>query len=197
MTQKIYAIVLAAGEASRFGSVKQLVAVEGKPMAVRAVESASAVCDDHTILVVGHEAAAISAACIGAPGFIVVNDDYGNGMGTSIAAAMQRLPPGADAVLITLADQPLVTAAHLRALVDAWSGEDHEIVASGFAGTHGPPALFARASFQTLADLSGDEGARKLLQDSRFSMTTVICEPAALDVDTTEDLRQISRSARN
>jgi CTP:molybdopterin cytidylyltransferase MocA len=197
MTQKIYAIVLAAGEASRFGSAKQLAAVDGKPMAVRAVESAAAACDDHAILVVGHEASAVSAACEGAPGFIVVNNDYGNGMGTSIAAAMKCLPAGADAVLITLADQPLVTAAHLQALVDAWSGEDHEIIASGFAGTQGPPALFARASFESLAGLSGDEGARKLFQDSRFSVTTVICEPAALDVDTTEDLRQISRSARS
>jgi molybdenum cofactor cytidylyltransferase len=197
MTQKIYAIVLAAGEASRFGSVKQLAAVEGKPMVVRAVESAAGACDDRTILVVGNKAATVAAACEGAPGFIVVNDDYGNGMGTSIAAAINRLPPDADAALITLADQPLVTAAHLRALVDAWSGEDHEIVASAFAGTHGPPALFPRACYEALAGLRGDEGARKLLQDSRFRVTSVICEPAALDVDTAEDLRQISRSARS
>lgn len=197
MTTPVFVIVLAAGSASRFGGAKQLAPIDGRPMVVNAVRTAARACGDRTILVTGHESRRIAEACAGAAGFIVVNERYRDGIGTSIAAAVSRLRHVAGAIVVSLADQPLVTAEHLRALVGAWNGADDEIVASGFAGTEGPPALFGRGCFAELAALEGDNGGRALFHDSRFSVTTVAFEPAAIDVDTPADLRRISRSVRS
>ena len=191
MEKRVYAVVLAAGTATRFGSAKQLAIVGDRPMVTHAAETAAHACGDRMLLIAGRESGSVARACQGLPGFIAVNDDYANGIGTSIASAANRLQYVADAILITLADQPLVTATHLLALINAWNGDADAIVATGFASTSGPPALFARACFGDLANLRGDNGARSLLSDPRFSLTTVDFEPAAIDVDTPDDLRRI------
>ena len=191
MSRRVYAIVLAAGRATRFGAVKQLAPIGGKPMLRRATAAAVSTCGERTIVVTGHESLSIAAACKGLPGFLVVNENYRSGIGTSIATAVRRLEHVAAAVVVTLADQPLVTGEHLNALVAAWSGGATEIVASGFAGTLGPPVLFASGCFADLAALEGDNGGRELLHDARFVVTTVQFEPAAIDIDTPEDLRRI------
>lgn len=197
MTSEIFAVVLAAGSASRFGSTKQLADVDGRPMVSLAVETAARACGDHTLLVTGHDSAAVARACAGLPGFVTINDTFDDGLGSSIAHAVNALPAQISAILVVLADQPLVRAEHLQAIVAAWSGNSDEIVASSYAGTQGPPVLFPRGCFADLAALDGDRGGRHLLDDGRFRVTTIACEAAALDVDVPDDLRQISRSVRS
>ncbi len=197
MGQGIFAVVLAAGSASRFGSTKQLADIDGRPMARLAVERATAACGDRALLVTGHDSTAVAAACAGLPGFVTVNGDFSRGIGSSIAHAVRALPDQASAVLLLLADQPLVPEQHLQAILAGWSGDDDEIIASSYDGTRGPPVLFPRGCFADLEALDGDRGGRHLLDDERFRVTTVACEAAALDVDVPEDLRQISRSVRN
>lgn len=160
-------------------------------MVSRAVEVATGACGDCTIVVVGHRSAAVASACEGLPGFIVVNEDYTDGIGASIATAVNSIRHLADAILITLADQPLVTAEHLKALIDAWSGASDEIVATAFSATNGPPVLFASACFDALAGLDGDNGGRHLFSDARFGLKTIDFEAASIDIDTPEDLRRI------
>ena len=191
MRRPVYAVVLAAGDATRFGGTKQLAELSGQPMVAHAMKTAANVCGNRIMLVVGRESGSVAAACNGVPGFVVVNDNHSNGIGTSIACAVNRLRSVADAILITLADQPLITADHLQALIDSWQGGGDEIVATGFSDTAGPPALFARDCFADLEQLNGDNGGRNLLSDSRFRLTTVDFEPAAVDIDTPEDLRRI------
>lgn len=191
MTRQVYAVVLAAGGATRFGGTKQLAETHGRPMVSRATEVATEVCGEHTIVVVGHESAAVAGACEGLPGFIVVNEDFTDGIGTSIAKAVNSIRHLADAVLITLADQPLVTKEHLEALIDSWSGASEEIIATAFSTTNGPPVLFASGCFEDLAGFRGDNGGRHLFSDSRFRLETIDFEPASVDIDTPEDLRRI------
>lgn len=191
MTKRVFAIVLGAGQASRFGSTKQLAAVGDGTMISRAVEAAAGACGDHTIVVIGHESTAVAKGCEGSPGFLLVNDKHVDGIGTSIAAAVRGIRHLADAILVTLADQPLVTAAHLGAVVESWSGSADEIIATAFAGTSGPPVLFGSGCFDELANLQGDNGGRRLLSDPRYSVKLVEFEAAAIDVDTPEDLRRI------
>ncbi len=197
MEREIYAVVLAAGSASRFGATKQLADIDGTPMVRLALESATRVCGNRTLLVTGHDSTAVACACTGLPGFVAVNEAFDQGIGSSIAHAADRLSSLAAGLLLVLADQPLVRERHLQAVVDAWSGDDDEIVASSYDGTRGPPALLPRACFANLAALDGDRGARHLFDDERFRVTTVVCEAAALDVDVPDDLKQISRSARS
>jgi molybdenum cofactor cytidylyltransferase len=193
----VFAAVMAAGAATRFGSSKQLAEIEDTPLVQRALELAVLACGRNTTLVVGHDWRAVIAACDPLPGFFVRNNDYADGLGTSIAQAVRSMQHAARAIIVVLADQAMITAAHLQALQKAWSGADDEIVATAFAGTIGAPVLFPRGCFDELMMLEGDAGGRHLLSDQRFSVRTIAFEPAAIDVDTPEDLRRISRSARS
>lgn len=193
----MFAIVLAAGSASRFGSTKQLAELDGVTLVRRATETATAVCGDNTVLVLGHDWRAVAAASSPMRGYLVVNTDYADGLGTSLAKAVQALHHVAQAIIVLLADQALISAQHVQTLHESWSGASDEIVATAYADTAGAPVLFPRDCFAELAALQGDSGGRHLLTDQRFRVRTVVYEPAAVDVDTPDDLRQISRNARN
>lgn len=153
---------------------------------------ARAVCGNNSLLVAGFDQHKIVAAVDGACQFIAVNENFADGIGSSIACASKSLAQSADAMLILLADQPLISADHLEALVSAWSGDDDEIVATAYAGIQGPPVLLPRSTFPLLAELSGDSGARKILQDPDFRLTSVKFDQAAVDVDRPEDLKQLA-----
>ena len=187
----VFAIVLAAGAASRFGSTKQLSEYQGTTLVRRATELAIDVCGEHMLLVVGHDRQAVVAACQPLSGFLLVNDHFDNGLGVSISQALRSIRHAAGAVILLLADQPLVTADHLRAIQNAWTGDEHEIVATSYANTTGPPVLFSRACFDDLMQLKGDQGGRALLHDNRYAVTTLNFEPAAIDVDTPQDLERL------
>lgn len=187
----IFAVVLAAGAASRFGSTKQLSEFRGVTLVRRATDLAFDVCSENSILVTGHDWRAVSAACQPFRGFLLVNDRFNDGLGTSISQAARSLRYSARALIVILADQPLLTAGHLCSLQDSWSGSENEIVATEFANTVGPPILFPRGCFDDLARLKGDHGARNLLEDDRFVVKTLTFEAASVDIDTPEDLNEL------
>ena len=187
----VFAAVLAAGESRRFGRSKMLESVQRETLVRRAANLAREVCGDCSILVAGHESAAVTSAAGDAPQFVIVNDHYEEGIGGSIALAARAVSHVADALLLLLADQPLITAHQLQALVSAWDGADGVIVATAFSATMGPPVLFPRSAFPALGELSGDTGAKSLLRDPRFDVTTVPFEDAAIDIDTPADLEKL------
>jgi len=189
--QTIFAAVLAAGCSSRFGTTKQAVPLDGVPLVRRAVDMATEVCENRVVTVIGHDSAVVLKAMNSHSAFIVVNKDYADGLGSSIATAARVCRGSADALLLLLADQPFVTAEHLRQLIDTWSGSEDEIVATAYSGTQGPPVLFPRGALDALGSLTGDRGARAFFNDSRFSLKTVQFEPAAIDIDTPADLASL------
>ena len=190
-TSGVFAVVLAAGCADRFGSTKQLAEIDGVALVARAEKTAMSVFGSNVVLVVGHDWQAVSNVCDFQQGFFVVNDDYREGIGTSIATAMRSIAHTATAIVVLLADQPLITADHLRALCSSWSGAKDEIVATAYSGTLGVPALFANDCFAELANLSGDAGAQRLLNDRRFIVKRIEFEQAAVDIDNPEDLSRL------
>lgn len=187
----MFALVLAAGRASRFGSTKLVEPVDGTPLARRAIGAANEVCGDRTTIVVGHDWRTVTDTAGPTTGFMVYNDRYDDGIGTSIALGAISLRHVASAIIVMLADQPLITADHLRALIHTWSGADDEIVVTSFADSMGPPVLFPRACFKDMTMLDGDAGAKQLLHDTRFTLANVRFEPAAVDIDTPDDLTNL------
>ena len=188
---RIIAAVLAAGSGSRFGGDKLLREYRGAPLVARAARLAEAVCGARTLLVTGSDWHRVFDACTPLAGFLVRNDDWACGLGSSIAAAARTVSDSADALLLLLADQPLVTADHLRTLISTWSSSPRHIAATAFAGVTGPPALFPARYFPALAKLSGDRGARPVLTAAGADVRTVVFEPAAVDIDRREDLERL------
>jgi len=152
------AIVLAAGFSRRLGRPKQDVVFEGETLLARATRIAREVADD--VVVVTREN----------------NPHAEEGMASSIRTGVALAGPDAR-LLITLCDQPLVTAAHLRALLAI----DAPVVATGYAGIAGVPAVFAPELVPELLALRGDVGARAII--ARHGATVVPFEDAAFDVD--------------
>ncbi len=192
---RLFAIVLAAGESKRFGSVKQLATLGSETLVCRAARVARACCHRNTAIVVGHRAWDVLSAAGGQCQFALVNDRHAQGIGTSIALAATAFANLADALVLLLADQPLVRVQHLERLIAAWSGDDTHIVTSRYRHTTGPPVLLPRGSFASLRELKGDSGAKALLGDDRFSVTELPLEEAALDIDTPADLERLYQAA--
>ncbi len=194
-TPLVCACVLAAGTASRFGQSKLVRMVRGKPLVQHALLAARESCHGQVTLVVGHDADAIKMAGAGLFDHVVNNDHYDDGIGSSIATGVRACRTDADAVLILLADQPLISATHLENVIASWSGAENEIVASSFDGIFSPPILFPRNAFGALCALRGDQGAKVILSDATYEVIRIECPPARFDIDTPEDLNRIERDA--
>lgn len=187
----IFAIVLAAGAATRFGRTKQLEQFEGLSLAANAVRKAESVCGARSVLVTGNHWQDVAESCAPLAGFFVVNDDYEDGLASSIACGVRSVAESADAILLMFADLPRVSAGHLTQLVDAWAESPGTIIASAFADTLGPPVVFPRSDFDALLQLSGDRGARPIIDANKERVQTIACEEAAFDIDRPEDLTQV------
>jgi len=187
----LFAVVLAAGRSRRFGSTKQLASLAGTPLVTGVVRTAESVCGACTVVIVGNDWQKVAAACEPLSGYLAVNPDYATGLGGSIATGVAALGDSAQGVLMLLADQPLVTAAHLQDLIDLWRSAPEEIVASAYAGTAGPPVIFPQAYFGVLKQLSGDRGAKDLLASNAASVRTISCMDAAVDIDRPADLENL------
>ena len=187
----IFAIVLAAGAATRFGRTKQLEQVDGMSLAANAVRKAESVCGARSVLVTGNNWQDVAESCAPLAGFFVVNDDYEDGLASSIACGVRSVAESADAILMMFADLPRVSAGHLTQLVDAWSESPRSIIASAFADTLGPPVVFPRADFDALLRLTGDCGARPVIDANMERVQSIVCEEAAFDIDRPEDLTGI------
>jgi molybdenum cofactor cytidylyltransferase len=140
----------------------------------------------------------------GLPITILSNPTWQEGMGGSIAVAARRLHDAqCGAAIIILCDQPGITPAMLRALVNHHRRMGKSIVASSCDGVLGPPALFAAQHFPQLRRLHGPEGARSLFQ-IEANVGSLICPQAAWDIDTEADAAALlfcspgfSRNAEN
>lgn len=186
----VFAIVLAAGQSSRFGKTKLLENYQGIPLVTRSVRLAEAVCGPHSVLVTGNDWQRVNQICAPLAGFLVVNPRFADGLASSIEYGIRSVAEVADAVLLLLADQPLIASAHLQSLLDTWQTSRELIVASAYSGIIGPPVIFPRRDFADLQRLSGDNGARKIIEANRERVKSIRFEPAALDIDQQSDLER-------
>lgn len=189
----VRACVLAAGTSSRFGETKLVQQFHGTSIVQTVLRAAQAACGTGVWLVVGHDQDVVVKASHSRSPNVVVNDAYKEGIGTSISSGVRACRRDADAILILLADQPLITAAHLEDLIDMWSGAENEIIASSFEGITSPPILFPSSAFDVLSNLKGDSGAKSLLANKAFVVKSIDFPPAGFDIDTPEDLRRLNQ----
>lgn len=193
---QLYAVVLAAGASTRFGATKQLLPYAGVPLVLRAVRLAEQACKARSVLVLGHDWRRVADASQPLQGFFVCNARYRNGVATSIRSGLCAVAHAAGAILLLLADQPLVTAAHLRDLQRQWRSHPAQIIASRYDGVPGPPIIFPARLFEALKGLEGDRGARDVVAAERDRVRMVDFAPAAIDIDQPSDLAALEARER-
>jgi molybdenum cofactor cytidylyltransferase len=184
-------IILAAGASTRMGSPKQLIAYEGKPLIVRAAEAALASRGRPVVIVLGAHAEQVRPVLLRFPVLVTENPAWSEGMASSIRAgidALSQLTPSLDAAMIALCDQPAFSAAVVDQLVATQRSTGRAIVAARYSGRLGVPALFLREHFPALGALSGEEGARALINGDPDRVASVHIPELALDLDRPEDL---------
>lgn len=194
--KELEAVVLAAGRGVRFGGDKLLAPLNGWPLVASALRTVFLSPVRRAFVVVGPDrslrtAVETTAARLAAAErlVLVAIDDPFEGMGASLAAGARALPDDAAGAFVFLGDMPLVdpsTPARLALALNA----PEDVIAPTFQGRRGHPVLFGADWFPALRALSGDEGARALLDkaDARLARVPVEDPGIHLDVDRPEDL---------
>ena len=187
-TSHIHVVVLAAGASTRFGSTKQLVRVNGRPLMHSVVSRAVELAGHSVTVVLGAHAGELAPLLKHSPASVSVNREWSEGIASSIREGIAHMPTTTDGVLLMLADQAAVTTEDLRRLAGAWRRNPTAIVTAQYAGTLGVPAIFPRWCFRELNELRGDRGAQALVQRHIDRVVRLPMPSAELDIDRPEDL---------
>jgi len=196
----VSAVVLAAGESRRMGKKKEILPIAGEPMVgvvVRKLLSADAI--DEVIVVLGHRADEVGAALSGIADErieFVGNRRYAEGMGTSLALGASACSWGTDAVIVALADAPFFRVEDVDALVAAHE-KGARIAVPVFAGRRGHPVLFDGKYRERLEALSGDTGARSILESEKGAVVEVELNDDGflVDIDEGDDYEAVRDGA--
>jgi molybdenum cofactor cytidylyltransferase len=178
-------LVLAAGAATRFGGHKQLAELDGRPLLEHALRAMAAAPVDRVVVVLGSGADEIVAGVDLHGANPLVCPRWEKGQAASLACGLAALAT-ADAVVVTLGDQPRMTTDAIRRVVERRNGA--AAVRATYAGEPGHPVLLERELFDRLRDVSGDLGARNLLMS--VQVHDVPCDDlgGGEDVDTPAEL---------
>lgn len=188
---KIGVVILAAGSSSRLGYAKQLVEFKGKSLLQHAIDISDLLEFDTKVLVLGARKEEIESEIDQKEFEIVMNENWEEGMSTSIIEGVlrsQELENELDHILILLSDQPFVSKERIEELIQVQLDKNSPATFSEYAGNVGVPAIFSSEVFPYLKDLKGDQGAKKLIQDQKFDFETVKFEKGNFDVDTVKDV---------
>ncbi len=188
----IAGIVLAAGLSRRMGRPKLLLDWGEKSVIRRVVEHVKAGGVDEVIVVLGDEAAAIRRALSSLPIRFVQNPRPEAGQASSIACGVGALAPGAEAALMVLGDQPALPPEIIPRLLQTFTQSGKSIVAPVYRGVQGNPVLFAASIFPELLSLTGDRGARSVVEKDPARVAAVPFDlPMPADLDMPEDYERL------
>jgi molybdenum cofactor cytidylyltransferase len=178
-------LVLAAGAGTRFGGRKQLAELDGRPLLEHALAAMASAPVSPVAVVLGSDSDEISGLVEMHGAEPILCPDWDEGQSASLRTGIDALDrAGAEAVVVTLGDQPNIAARAIAALLTAREPGKVDAVRATYDGTPGHPVLIERSLFDQVRDLRGDTGARDLLSSARVA--EVACDglgdPADVDV---------------
>lgn len=197
MIKKTGIIILAAGNSSRLGTPKQLLAFEGKSLLRRITDEASLNPDHRVLVVLGASHETIQDELTGAKVEMVINTNWEDGMSGSIKTGLKSLlqaNPELEQCIITVCDQPFINANVFHELKVLAKETEKGIISTGFAGTWGVPVLFSKRYFAELRSLDGQEGAKKIIKKNLADMAIFPFAQARFDIDTKEDYYRLKQT---
>jgi molybdenum cofactor cytidylyltransferase len=189
-------IILAAGSSSRLGKPKQNLIFQGQTLLQRAIQNALASVSENVVVILGANAEIIQPTLIQQPVPVIYNPDWLEGMASSIRLGINELKKNLSNItsaILMLCDQPFADATIINQLIQKRSTTDKNIIASAYDGTMGSPALFDQSHFEELLQLSGNDGAKKLLFKYAEDVDTIPFLLGAIDIDTIGDYEQLGK----
>ena len=186
---RIAAIVLAAGESTRFGRPKQLAEINGMPMIARVVRQVLESSADRVIVVLGHDFENVSLALAGISGIEIINNTgYRSGLSSSLKAGLKSAG-NCDAAMFLLGDMPCLGTNIINNVLEAYRQSAAPLAAATLEGRNAHPVIFRKDLWPELEQTSGDVGGRVVLKRHLDKAVTVELPDAACitDIDTRED----------
>ncbi len=191
----VAAIVLAAGRSQRMGSRNKLLAeVRGLPMVACVVDAALAAKVKSVVVVTGSRAQEVQQALSARSVVFCHNPDYKSGIASSLQCGLAAIDGQVDGAVILLGDMPLISAEQIDALIAEFDpNQERDIVAPVKDGKRGNPVLWSAHYFAAIQALSGDSGARSLLEEYAAQVWEVPSSDDAIftDIDTLDELNQL------
>jgi len=188
---EIWAIVLAAGASTRMKRQKLLLPFNGKSIIETVVENVARTVQTNIMVVLGSHRHEIQRAIGTIPAHFCVNENYLDGMLSSVICGFRALPKSASAALLFLGDQPQIPHKVTDLVIQTWRRNDKGIVIPTFNGRRGHPGLFETKYIPEIEKLDPEKGLRALAEKFKNDVLEVECNiPAILrDIDTPEDYR--------
>jgi molybdenum cofactor cytidylyltransferase len=192
----VSAVVLAAGMSRRMGTPKQLLRLAGETILARTLRNVRVSDVSEIVLVLGHAADSVEKEISTEGVKVVRNQDYQQGMGTSLRAGLAAVDAGASAALIVLADQPFVRAETLNQLIACHQETKPQIVIPMYKGFRGNPVLLDRSVFAELQSLSGDIGCRAIFGNHTENIRKLAVDDIGilLDIDSQEEYQKLEKA---
>ena len=175
---------------------KQLLAWGNTSLLGNAIEQAQNCHAESLFLVLGANASLIRKNINHEKVNVIINPEWSLGLGNSLAFGVQQIlkkEKETDAILITLADQPLIDSKYLNELIDVFKRGNKGIIASSYINKAGVPAIFGKSYFLTLSQLEGDLGAGTILNNTK-DILTIDAKDKIKDIDTPEDYRALHQA---
>lgn len=192
--------LIAAGESKRMGSPKQLLPWKNKTLIEHQIDNLSKLGFEINV-VLGANAELIKNKIRNKNVHIVINEDWKNGMGSSISCATNKIEnriESYDGILITLVDQPLITPEYFYDMLKMFqSGKRNIVVSQSEIGVKGAPVLFDAFYADELRNLSGEKGAKPILEKNKENIVVMPPNLLLSDMDTLEEYNDLLNRANH
>ncbi len=189
----IAALLMAAGESTRMGSPKQLLAWDGGTLIEYQVRQLKEAGTDHIVVVLGHLADQIRESLTGLDVDVVINGIYKEGRASSVRAGAQSLKEGTEAVIIISVDQPRPSSI-IKKVMEAHKSAKSLITIPAFRGKRGHPTVFAGQLIGELSRVTEENlGLREVVTRHSDEVATVeVDSPLVIeDLNTPEDYQRV------
>jgi len=189
-------LLLAAGSSSRMGKPKMLLAFNGKTFLQHAIDEIKNSNTSGLIVVTGCYHQQLTEILLPQQINFFENKNWEEGMGASIQTGIDYIMqqyPATDNIIIAVCDQPYISSSLLNELITAKQKTGKGIIAAAYNNTEGTPVLFDKKYFKELAQLNGQYGAKKIVQQHRNDIMTIDFPEGVIDIDTAEDYESLLR----
>src|SRR5260221_7816340 len=184
------AIVLAAGSSTRMGRSKQLLKIASETLIRRTAKTAIDSGPNETLGGLGADSEQIKNELSDLSIQTITNTEFQKGMGSSLKYGLKYVTKknsDAEAVMILVCDQPLLSSVHLKKIVEEYLKTKSPIVASFYSEKYGVPALFNKSMFGELLAIEDQHGAKKAIGQNPALVKSIDFPEVAVDLDTPAD----------